>query len=96
MTDPVDVTEPESWYVLASSADNARELFRSAVRGGDESVWGFSFGSRPEHAGDDDYYVTELSEDEDSDEMETTMIRIGPANRVDEDEVDTDRLLEES
>lgn len=91
-TDDGDFTHTEHWYVRAASAGAAKGLFREAVKGGDESIWEESFGSRPEDSGDDTYYVM-LDPEEEGWEAPVLMIRIGDAKKVPKSEVDEDKLL---
>lgn len=105
VTDADDMTETEQWYVLAPDKASAKQSFEESVKGGDETIWGFEFSERPEHSGDDDYYVTILDldrlppdatqEDIDSQEPDVHMLRIGKVEQVeDDDDVDFERLTE--
>lgn len=101
-TDSNDWSETEHWYVLATSAERARAIFREAVKGGDPGVWGVfdrEFSESPESSGDDTYYIAtvDLEDDEDGEgESDVYMIGIGSAEQVDEEDHDEERLLEES
>ena len=104
LTDADDSTSTENWYVLAPDEAAALQSFEESVKGGDETIWGFSFNERPEHAGDSDYYVSVWDPDTiapdatqaeiDAHEPDVHMIRIGKAEQVNEDDVDLERLTE--
>lgn len=66
-TDEDDWSEERTARVAAKSKAAAWDLFVSSVEGGDEDVWGKTWGSRPEHSGDDTYYVVGDPEEEDWD-----------------------------
>jgi hypothetical protein len=82
-TDEDDWTETRKIRVSAANEASAKELFLDSVRGGDEDVWGETWGATPELAGGDEWYVTGLPESSGwTADIPTKMIRFVKAEPV--------------